>query len=152
VICGLLMYGVGRAVLAARPAVHTIPAFLAALFVIACGMCFLRELPDGNEDQRPGTRVAVTSGESISHRLSSRRLDRRYPDRAAVHSFLRSRSTSVRSAPLLSHNRQPIYSAVRPTLWVWPYLVIGVWRHPVALAIKVDPESPKIDARRPMPA
>jgi MFS transporter, FHS family, L-fucose permease len=145
VICGLLMYGVGALLFWPAAAVHQYPAFLAALFVIACGIVFLETSgmamisalgPSSRYEWRINLASAFNPVGSIAGILIGRQFI-----------FPSVEMTSVQRA-LLSPQQAAHYSAVQANAVRWPYLVIGVCVILWALAIKVTPYPQKIDARR----
>jgi FHS family L-fucose permease-like MFS transporter len=145
VLCGLVTYGVGAILFWPAAAVHQYGAFLAVLFVIACGIVFLETSgmamiaalgPSRSYEWRINLASAFNPVGSIAGIIIGRQFI-----------FPSVELTSVERA-LLSPVQAADYSAIQANAVRWPYLAIGICVILWAIAIKMTPYPHEVDERR----
>ena len=145
VLCGLATYGVGAMLFWPAAAVHQYQAFLAVLFIIACGIVFLETSgmamiaalgPRASYEWRINLASAFNPVGSITGILIGRQFI-----------FPSVELTSAQRA-LLSPQQAAHYSAIQANAVRWPYLAIGICVILWAIAIKMTPYPREVDERR----
>jgi len=145
VLCGLVTYGVGAMLFWPAAAVHQYEAFLAVLFIIACGIVFLETSgmamiaalgPSRSYEWRINLASAFNPVGSIAGIVIGRQFI-----------FPSVELTSLQRA-LLSPEQAANYSALQANAVRWPYLAIGICVILWAIAIKMTPYPPEVDERR----
>jgi FHS family L-fucose permease-like MFS transporter len=145
VLCGLVTYGVGAILFWPAAAVHQYGAFLAVLFVIACGIVFL---------ETSGMAMIAALGPSRSYewRINLASAFNPVGSIAGIMIGRRFIFPSVEFTPLqralLSPEQAATYSAIQANAVRWPYLAIGVCVILWAIAIKMTPYPREVDERR----
>jgi FHS family L-fucose permease-like MFS transporter len=145
VLCGLVTYGVGAMLFWPAAAVHQYEAFLAVLFIVACGIVFL---------ETSGMAMIAALGPSRSYEWRIN-LASAFNPVGSIAGIMIGRQfifPSVELTPLqralLSPEQAAHYSALQADAVRWPYLAIGVCVILWAIAIKMTPYPPKVDERR----
>jgi FHS family L-fucose permease-like MFS transporter len=145
VLCGLVTYGVGAMLFWPAAAVHQYHAFLAVLFIVACGIVFLETSgmamiaalgPSRSYEWRINLASAFNPVGSIAGIMIGRQFI-----------FPSVELTTLQRA-LLSPEQAANYSALQADAVRWPYLAIGVCVILWAVAIKITPYPPEVDERR----
>jgi MFS transporter, FHS family, L-fucose permease len=144
VLCGLVTYGVGAMLFWPVAAIHQYPAFLAALFIIACGIVFL-------ETSGMAMIAALGPRHSYEWRIN---LASAFNPVGSIAGILIGRqfifpSVELTSAQrlLLSPEQAVNYSAIQANAVRWPYLAIGICVILCAVAIKMTPYPREVDER-----
>jgi MFS transporter, FHS family, L-fucose permease len=146
VLCGLTLYGLGAISFWPAAAVHQYSAFLAALFVVACGIVFLETSgmamiaalgPRHGYEWRINLASAFNPAGSIAGILIGRQF------------IFPSVELTPAERALLSSEQAAHYSAIQANAVRWPYLTIGICVILWAIAIKLTHYPPEVDARRP---
>jgi len=145
VLCGLAAYGVGAMLFWPAAAVHQYNAFLAVLFIIACGIVFL---------ETSGMAMIAALGPSRSYEWRIN-LASAFNPVGSIAGILIGRQfifPSVELTPvertLLSPMQAASYSAIQANAVRWPYLAIGICVILWAVAIKMTPYPQAVDERR----
>src|SRR5258708_10809255 len=145
VLCGLVTYGVGAMLFWPAAAVHQYEAFLAVLFIVACGIVFL---------ETSGMAMIAALGPSRSYEWRIN-LASAFNPVGSIAGIMIGRQfifPSVELTPLqrslLSPEQAANYSALQADAVRWPYLAIGVCVILWAIAIKMTPYPPEVDERR----
>jgi FHS family L-fucose permease-like MFS transporter len=145
VLCGLVTYGVGAMLFWPAAAVHQYQAFLAVLFIIACGIVFL-------ETSGMAMIAALGPGRSYEWRIN---LASAFNPVGSIAGILIGRQfifPSVELTPaermLLAPEQAANYSAIQANAVRWPYLAIGIGVILWAIAIKMTPYPQEVDERR----
>jgi FHS family L-fucose permease-like MFS transporter len=145
VLCGLLTYGAGAMLFWPVAATHQYPAFLAALFIIACGIVFLETSgmamiaalgPRHGYEWRINLAAAFNPVGSIAGILIGRQF------------IFPSVELTAAQRMLLSPEQAANYSAIQANAVRWPYLVIGICVILCAIAVKMTPYPREVDERR----
>jgi FHS family L-fucose permease-like MFS transporter len=146
VLCGLTLYGLGAILFWPAAAVHQYEAFLAALFIVACGIVFLETSgmamlaalgPRHGYEWRINLASAFNPVGSIAGILIGRQF------------IFPSMELTPAERALLSSGQAAHYSAVQANAVRWPYLTIGIGVILWAIAIKLTRYPREVDARRP---
>ena len=145
VLCGLVTYGVGAMLFWPAAAIHQYHAFLAVLFIVACGIVFLETSgmamiaalgPSRSYEWRINLASAFNPVGSIAGIMIGRQFI-----------FPSVELTALQRA-LLSPEQAANYSALQADAVRWPYFAIGVCVILWAIAIKMTPYPPEVDERR----
>jgi MFS transporter, FHS family, L-fucose permease len=145
VLCGLVTYGVGAMLFWRVAAIHQYTAFLAALFIIACGIVFLETSgmamiaalgPRHSYEWRINLAAAFNPLGSIAGILIGRQF------------IFPSVELTAAQRLLLSPEQAASYSAIQANAVRWPYLVIGICVILCAIAVKATPYPREVDERR----